>query len=177
MADFSDEKFMEQFAASGREADFIPLFRRYFARLFRTARFLLRSSAEAEDAAQECFLRILHARKDYRTGSAFAPWIFTILRNICIDKIRQKSAHEHHSIHEMAELSTPPSTSLETRELLSRFQEGLEKMEETERIIISLRIHNGFGYREIAEVVGISEEAVKKRAYRALAELRKDISL
>lgn len=174
MPDFSDEKLMERFASSGREADFSPLFRKYFHGLMRTARFLLHSTQDAEDAVQECFSRIIRARKSYKTGAPFAPWIFTILRNSCIDLIRKRK--ETSSIHDRVDIEAPFETTPETREYWDRYKKEVATLPETDRIILSLRYHNSFDFKEIASIVNLSEEAAKKRAYRAIAELRERLS-
>lgn len=170
MQEPSDETLMGRFADTGCESDFTPLFRKFFPKLSKTAFFILRSTREAEDAVQECFLRVIQARKSYRVAAPFAPWIFTILRNTCIDALRRRRhAGEPLNLHD---IEAPVDRSPETTELMEKYRKEVKTLDEIDQMILSLRFHNLLDYKEIATIVGLSHEATKKRAYRAVSDLR-----
>ena len=173
----SDEQLMTRFRASGEPAAFEELVRRYTPRAFRTAFAVLRASADAEDAVQECFLRVIHRRATYCPGMPFSVWFFTVLRNLCRDEMRRTVR--------AAGRPTPPlprEPVADTSSLAERAEEGaaalaaFERLGEPEREVLALRIHDQLRFAEIAEICGISEEAAKKRAQRALDRLRRDVA-
>ncbi|MHC4247591.1 MAG: RNA polymerase sigma factor [Planctomycetota bacterium] len=173
----SDEELMTHFRASAEGAAFEELVRRYTPRAYRTAFSILGRGADAEDAVQECFLRVVRRRATYRPGMPFAVWFFTVLRNLCRDEMRRTVR---------AADRPPPAPAREPAadapSLAERAEEGaaalaaFERLAEREREVLALRIHDGLKFAEIAAICGISEEAAKKRAQRALDRLRRDVA-
>jgi RNA polymerase sigma-70 factor (ECF subfamily) len=108
----------------------------------------------------------------------FSPWLFSILRNICIDIIRSKK-RKGQEIQEAIVIDTQSDIALdiEKKEVLCRALQELTKLPQIDREVLSLRIQGSLKFSEIAEICGISEDAAKKRAYRGLETLRKSLSL
>jgi RNA polymerase sigma-70 factor (ECF subfamily) len=133
------------------------------------ARQLLRDEPLAEDAVQEAFLRIIRHRRRYNPARPFQAWFYTILRNICRDMHRSRVRHDRAlagAVIRAPRVTPPPDPALlDVRELLHRLPD------ET-RSVLELRVIEGLGFREVAAALGISEEAAKKRAQRALRKLR-----
>lgn len=142
---------------------------RYLTPAVATARQILSDSALAEDAAQEAFLRVVRKRQQYRPDKRFSSWFYTIVRNICRDMLRkqgrQKTLVREFAARQAVDSAASQADSPDVVDLL-----GLLSPEA--RAVVTLRIAQGLPFRDVAAVLGISEEAAKKRAQRALQQLR-----
>jgi len=134
------------------------------------ARQILSDRAMAEDAVQESFLRVIRKRDQYIPGSPFSCWFYTIVRNVCLDMLR-KCNREREAIGQVAvrRRHTSPGAGL------PQIPELLNVLGRRDRDVLVLRIVHGLGFREVGAALGISEEAAKKRAQRALRRLRASI--
>jgi len=155
--------------------------------VYTLARYLLRDTADAEDAAQECYLRALRHFDTFR-GPAIKPWLFAILRNVCRGEFARRSGALHsidHSVdgktNEDEDAVSPlwqePQVSPETEVLHQRDAETirrlLARLPGPFREAIVLREINDLSYREIADVIGVPVGTVMSRLARARSMLRK----
>lgn len=139
----------------------------YMSPALAAARQILSDYALAEDAVQESFLRVIRKREQYIPGSGFSCWFYAIVRNVCLDMLR-KCARQKEAIEKIASSREPniPRTDL------SQITELLDVLARGEQDVLVLRIVHGLRFRDVAAALGISEEAAKKRAQRALKRLR-----
>jgi RNA polymerase sigma-70 factor (ECF subfamily) len=154
----------------------------YLDDVYTLARYLLRDKADAEDAAQECYLRALRHFDTYR-GPAMKPWLFAILRNICRGEFSRRSSAplELDSETEEDEGATPvwqeAQASPESEMLRQRDTEAIRRLvadlPDPFREAIVLREINDLSYREIANVIGAPIGTVMSRLARARSMLRK----
>jgi RNA polymerase sigma-70 factor (ECF subfamily) len=154
----------------------------YLDDVYTLARYLLRDSAEAEDAAQECYLRALRHFDTYR-GPAMKPWLFAILRNICRGEFARRSGaplnmgDEAEEDKDAAPLWQEAVVSPETEIIRQRDAEAIRHLvaalPDPFREAIVLREINDLSYREIADVVGAPVGTVMSRLARARSMLRK----
>ena len=131
------------------------------------ARQILSDRTLAEDAVQESFLRVIRKRRQYAPPSPFSCWFYAIVRNVCADMLRKRH-RETRRIREIAagrERESSGDNSPQIPELLN-------VLARSDRDVLVLRIVHGLGFRDVAAALGISEEAAKKRAQRALRRLR-----
>jgi RNA polymerase sigma-70 factor (ECF subfamily) len=173
----SDEELMAAVAGRGAEAAYEALVRRHWAAAYRVALSCLGARQCAEDAVQECFLRLVRARRSYRRGAAFSPWFYTLLRNVCRDELRRR-AHRPRTGAELPEPAWRPDPAGEAagREAAGSALDLFVALPAADREILSLRIHAGLDFPAIARTAGLSTEATKKRAYRALERLRRGMT-
>jgi len=170
MKKIPDEELMKQFVRTLKEAPFDELVSRYIGKGIETASAMLNSRTDAEDAVQETFLRIIRSRETYNPSRPFAPWFFTILKNICWDihaadkKEREKKLREQNAISEDTGLSP------------DKGDEILEVLSDPEKRILSMKIVHGLSIHEIARILNCSYDAAKKRCQRAMAKLRAKIN-
>ena len=156
-------------------------FERVFDQIYGLAFRLLSDHAAAEDATQEAFLKIHRAAHRIDPERNPTPWVLTITTNVCRDLFRSsghKMSKAAVSIDEepdwgaslVRETSTPEGDLLrqENRELV---QEAIRRLPEALREVIVLHDYQGLGHQEIAEIVGVSYAAVRKRYSRALSAL------
>lgn len=160
MARFQEELDHEAFEA---------LFNRFSGPALTVACGILPDRRQAEDAVQEAFLRVVRARDQFDTSRDFAPWFYTILRNVCTDFLRSKQRSPEINGEEdtlrrcVRHTGTPPDSPM--LKLLHRLSEG-------QQAVLKLRIFHDMRFRLIGEALGISEEAAKKRGQRGLRRLR-----
>jgi RNA polymerase sigma-70 factor (ECF subfamily) len=134
------------------------------------ARQILTDHALAEDAVQESFLRVIRKRKQYIPASPFSSWFYTIVRNVCMDMLR-KCSREKVILEKLPILRKSHSVRIDSPEI----PELLGVLARSDQDVLVLRIVYGLGFRDVAATLGISEEAAKKRAQRALRRLRAKI--
>jgi len=164
--------------ADGDDSAFAELFRKLSTRL---RAFLLRLSGRsdvADDLTQETFLRMHRARGSFAQGSAVMPWVYAIARNCFIDYARVRSRMVLSSDDEggALELSTGPEASAEEAVSALRSAQTVERVLATmtvaRREAFVLLRYEGLSVEAAAQVLGISEGAVKLRAFHAYELLR-----
>ena len=154
----------------------------YLDDVFTLARYLMRNTADAEDAAQECYLRALRHFDSYR-GPAMKPWLLTILRNVCNAEFARRGNRETLSdsaLDEPAAEEVPiwqePQASPETAMLRQhdddRIRGLVAGLPAQFREVIVLREINDLSYQEIAQVAGVPVGTVMSRLARARTMLR-----
>ena len=153
----------------------------YLDDIFTLARYLMRNSADAEDAVQECYLRALRHFDSYR-GPAMKPWLLAILRNVCNAEFARRGKREipaddpadddgqTEPIWQEAEAS--PETVLLRQQDGSTIRRLVAALPQPFREAIVLREVNDLSYQEIADVAGVPVGTVMSRLARARAMLR-----
>ena len=138
--------------------------------MFREAFRLLCDRFDAEDAVQNLYLRLWERRSEL--GSIVSPenYCYTLLRNICIDRIRQLKVRdeEHVPIDEIPDIVPPDVEVSETRQCIEQF---LGSVPELQRKIVQMRI-NGCSYEEIEEITGLSAVNVRVIVSRIRKQFR-----
>jgi len=158
---------------------FQTLVGRHLGTVVAIARRMLRDDAEAEDMAQEAMLRLWRAGPDLALGPLGArPWLRRVVSNLCIDRIRVGQRTD--LTDEVPEEETPAGqlSGLLDRELSGRVDAALKGLPERQRLALTLFHFEGLSQIEVAEAMGISDEAVESllaRGRRALkAELKEE---
>jgi RNA polymerase sigma-70 factor (ECF subfamily) len=158
----------------GELAQLGVLFERHHRRLYGFCRRLTGSPVTAEDLVQEIFMRLLRYRESYRPGAEFAPWMYTLARNACLDHLRSRPLAAATEV-EMDERSSPePGAFAETagREEVRLLQRAFRRLSAAERELLVLARLEGRRYQEIAELLECSVGAVKVRVHRAVRRLQ-----
>jgi len=144
----------------------------YAGALYRVAYSVLRNPADAEDAVQETFLRVLRHRHSLGEVRDHRVWLIRIVWNIVLDrKRRAKSRPETDDVEELARVL--PSTGLSAEEVASAAQHHarvlacVERLPDKERQVLILSAFEELTSVEIASVLGITESSVRSRLFRA----------
>ena len=139
--------------------------------LYRAARALTRSEADALDLLQETYLRAFKGFRKYREEQRFRAWILTILRHTHIDLCRRRRVEPATSDPgALAEPAAPPSP--DPAVLPEDLQASLERLRPAHHLLLLLREVQGFSYREIAEILGWPMGSVMSGLHLARAALR-----
>ena len=177
-AEDADAALMAAFAQGDEEA-FVTLYRRYRDRMVNFARRLLGDQARAEEAAQDVFLKLYKARDRYRPSSRFSTFIYRIATNHCLN-IRAR--HEHKLTdrsavaEEVATSSAQQTQDVERRELRQALRAALAKLPAKQRAALLLCHYEGMSYAEAAQVIAVSESAVKSLIHRARDRMSKELA-
>jgi len=159
--------------AAGESAALALLFERHKGRLFGFLLHMVGDHALAEDLLSETFLRLYRARAGYRPGSGFVPWLLAIARNLARGELRRRALLER--IRERLFRHTlPESDPWEPRmdDTQATVRAALRKLPEDQRAALVLREYEGLEYRDVARVLGCTEQAARARTYRARVTLR-----
>lgn len=170
--DDSDAELMDRYARGDLEA-FEVLFRRYDRRAFA---FLLRRTRCAERAAdlhQELFLRIHRFRLHFDSEQRFAPWFFSVARNVWHEDLRRRHRLPN-EVHDVAAACLPgpddPEKSARDREFVGQLLGALRPSQQA--LVVGTAVE-GLSYPELAGQVGRSADSLKQAGSRALRRLRR----
>jgi len=180
----SDRELMVAFQEGDPEA-FDTLLLRYERIILNYFYKMCYDRALAEDLKQETFLRIIRHRKRYRPEAKFRTYLFTVARNLWIDRHRSRKAaprevsadlrvqEDGATIGDLLEGRTPGIVdALSDREAAELVRTALEALPEGHRMVFVLALEQGLRYREIAEILEIPEGTVKSRMHAAVGRLR-----
>jgi RNA polymerase sigma-70 factor (ECF subfamily) len=165
---------------------FEELVARYQHRLVAIMHHLVGNAEEAEDLAQEVFLRVYRARHKYRPRSKFSTWLFTIANNLALNSLRARQRKPSVPLNTrdsgplgarpqeqlVLDDGTGPVQRVQKDELAQRIREALDSLNERQRMAVVLNKFEDMGYAEIAEVMEMSAKAVKSLLSRARMNLR-----
>jgi len=165
----TDEALMTAFCA-GRDAAFETLFDRYAEQVRTLMLRLTGNGALATELTQATFFSVVKGRGRFVEGSRFKPWLFTIAMNALRDHQRRAKREVLSDEGVLPEGTT--EAPLPDRGLERAVHEALSALPAIQREAVVLHQLEGFSFREIAEMVGLSESAVKVRAHRGYARLR-----
>jgi RNA polymerase sigma-70 factor (ECF subfamily) len=166
--------------AQGDERAFQVLVERWEGPLFAFMARMLGDAAEAEDLAQETFLRVYAQAGRYRAANRFRSWLFRIGGNLARSRLRRRRVLRwvrfEPGLHDRAASGPAPDRALEREEVRSAVQEALDRLPDRQREAVILRRYQGLSYREIASALGTTEAAVESLLQRAAMALRKDLA-
>jgi len=138
---------------------------------------MLGNRAEAEDVAQEAMLRLWRIAPDWRRGEAkVTTWLYRVTANLCLDRLRRRTAEPLESGPEPADPAESAEASLQERDRADALQAALGRLPDRQRLAVVLRHIDGLGNPEIAEIMGISAEAVESLTARGKRALTADLT-
>ena len=141
---------------------------------------MLRDPEDAEDAAQETFVKAFRAIRTFQQGRPLLPWLMRICSNCCVDIIRgRKTGHECLDKHEHAicDATADVAIGVESRLNIESVREAVSRLPERYRRIIEMRHYRHMDINEIARALNIPEGTIKSWLFRARALLKKDLQV
>jgi len=177
------ESIWVQQAREGDQAAFTQLVEAYQAPVYNLAYRMLGNMVEAEDAAQETFIRAYRRLETYDPSRKFSSWLLAIASHYCVDVLRRRRMNylSFDELPPMVELSMPRSTQPEqvvvSQQQASAVQRLLETLPASYRMPVVLRYWYDMSYREIADLMGVTESTIKTRLHRARAKLAQQVAV
>ncbi|NJN52409.1 MAG: sigma-70 family RNA polymerase sigma factor [Gammaproteobacteria bacterium] len=159
--------------------DFDTLYRSHYARVLGLCMRLLRRATQAEDAAQEVFVRAYRTLERYDDSQPFAAWVLGIASNHCIDLLRRRTREAKLFDEEAIEAEatgTPAPDALIDAERDAQVRAAIAALPDNYRLPIVLAYYNESSYDEIAEVLGITRNHVGVLLLRAKHALRRALA-
>ncbi len=160
----------------GSARAFEPLVRRYEARALAAAQAALGDADEAADAVQEAFVRAYRSLKRLAPGSGFGPWFWTILRNLCRDRLRKaRGGRERWAADALDRWTWSEPQALarvEQDELAEAVRAALSELSSEHREVLLLKEWQELSYAEIARTLGTPPGTVGSRLHHARAALK-----
>lgn len=182
-----EDKALIRAVQSGDQDAFDKLVLRYQDRLFNLIYRFLGDYQEANDCAQETFIKVFKSLKNFRFESSFSTWLYRIAVNTCKNRLKSSayrwrkktvslgipdgSSHDN-PVAEIVNGSPSPVVQLEKKERMMRIQNAINSLPEEQNRVIVLRDIEGLSYQEIAEITELNPGTVKSRLARARLALR-----
>jgi RNA polymerase sigma-70 factor (ECF subfamily) len=182
----SDEDLMGR-VAEGDERAFTELVRRFQGRVINLVSRVLNDREVSDDLAQEVFVRVYIHRRNYRRGSKFSTWLFTIAANLAKNEIRRRVRRRNwfslDALQEMVndsaiQLADPKEgqdVELQRAQLKQAIGRAIAAVPEKYRVALVLRDLEGFPYEEIGEMLKIPGGTVRSRINRARGILKRKL--
>lgn len=174
---FEDE--MMKKIAQGCSKSFAALFEAYGPIILGYAIKLLNNQALAEDITQEVWVKIARVAPQYQAQGQFKPWILTMTRNLCFNKLKaDKRIQFHEDMTELSELAEPMESAedkLLSDSKMELVNSVLDELPENQRICLLLVTVEDMSYEEVAEHLSISLGATKSLIHRARKTLNEKL--
>lgn len=171
-------------ASAGDTGAFEKLVERHQRLVIGTVGRMLGTNSEAEDIAQQVFVRVWKNAKRYVPRAKFTTWLLKITRNLVFNELRRRSRHPQVPLQSEAdeeerplkdEQAVAPDASLLEEELQMAVDAAIANLPENQRMAVILRRYEELSYEEIAEALDQSVSAVKSLLFRARTELRENL--
>jgi RNA polymerase sigma-70 factor, ECF subfamily len=167
-------------AAGGDPAAFQALVERHRSMVYRVAYQFAGNHHDAEDIAQEVFIKVYRSLDKFRRDAQVSSWMYRIVMNACIDHRRRQAPAGAAAFGEEAEqrlLNTPeenpgPEERAYAGELGQALESEINRLPNGQRIVFVMRHHQGLKLAEIAEALGLAEGTVKRQLHAAVHRLR-----
>ena len=161
------EKALLRIAQGDRDA--LKIIHQYMNRqIYAVAYSVLRDFSLADDIVQGTYVKILEKAFSYRKGTNARAWVLSVARNLAIDLFRHRRFEGTEETFADQAMRFDESAVVSSMEV----KQALDRLDDEERQIITLKIYAGLRHKEIASLLGMTEEAAKKKYQRAAAKLR-----
>jgi RNA polymerase sigma-70 factor (ECF subfamily) len=188
-AETNDDMHLVHACKNGDVAAFEQLVKRYDRKLFRIAQSVTHNREDSQDAVQEAFLKAYQHLADFREACLFSTWLIRITVNQSLMKLRKQRSIKEISLdddfendegnvmpEEVIDWSPNPEQLCWASELKSILVKALEDLEPISRMVFVLRDIEGLSIDQTAEVLNMSNSAIKARLWRVRLQLRERLS-
>ncbi|MBI5605557.1 MAG: sigma-70 family RNA polymerase sigma factor [Deltaproteobacteria bacterium] len=171
-----DENLLIRQFKAGDLSIFEILIKKYQDRIYNLCRYLLGHPQDAEDAAQNVFLKAYRNLKHFKPESSLYTWLYRIAVNTCLDhkrKLRPEPLKDESLVEALPSAEPSPEQHYQSKEIGRAIQTALDQLPGDSRAVIVLREIEGLSYEEMAEVLHTSVGTIKSRLSRTREELRR----
>ncbi len=175
MNPLTDLELVQQVRKGKREA-YTELMRRYQQRVYWVARRIVGNHDDADDIAQETFVKAYLALGDFRGDSGFFTWLYRIAVNLSLNTIRKQQVmnylRESPMISSLLPAKENPHAELEAKELESKLQRAVALLPEKQKAVFVMRYYEEMNYEEISEVLKTTVGGLKANYFHALKKVQ-----
>jgi RNA polymerase sigma-70 factor (ECF subfamily) len=183
-----DEASLVKRAREGDLGAYDELVRRYQERIYSTVYHMTANHEDANDLAQEAFIKAFQALKSFKGGSSFYTWVYRIAVNKTINFLKQRKNKAHMSLDDLdfnaehdpdlvALISEKtPRREINLAELHEKLNEAMLKLSEPHRLVVTLHDVQGLSHEEIAEIMECNIGTVRSRLFYARQQLQAYLS-
>lgn len=183
-----DESLLVKKARQGDLEAYDELVRRYQERIYATVYHMTANHEDANDLAQEAFIKAFQALKSFKGGSSFYTWVYRIAVNKTINFLKQRKNRAQMSLDDLdfnaehdpdliALISEKtPRREINLTELQEKLNEAMQKLSEPHRLVVTLHDIQGLSHEEIAEIMGCNIGTVRSRLFYARQQLQAHLS-
>jgi len=163
---------------AGDAASYDYLVSKYMKRVISIAWGIVRNPADAEDLAQEAFVKAFESVGRFKSGEPFGPWIYRIVTNLALDVMKHRKRFRHEEISDAVPSERRDRADLPAiaNELARRIDRGIESLPEMQRIVARLYLVEELGHSEIATLTGLSEGTVRSHLSLARGKLKEKLA-
>jgi RNA polymerase sigma-70 factor (ECF subfamily) len=181
----SEDIRLMQLVSKGETGPFEDLVARHQQLVVGTVARMLGSNSDAEDIAQQVFVRVWKSARRYVPRAKFTTWLLKITRNLVFNELRRRSRHAQLPLRLESEdderpirdeHAAAPDAAMLERELQRAIEAAIAQLPKTQRLAVVLRRYDELSYEQIADVLDQSVPAVKSLLFRARTELRHNLS-
>lgn len=186
--DPAEEHSLVRRSQQGDLAAYDDLVRRYQERIYATIYHMTSNHEDANDLAQETFIKAFQAIKTFKGGSSFYTWVYRIAVNKTINFLKQRKNRTHMSLNDLdfnAEhdpdlvslvSEKTPRREVNLAELQEKLNAAMQKLSESHRLVVTLHDVQGLPHDEIAEIMGCNIGTVRSRLFYARQQLQAYLS-
>ena len=162
----------------GESQAFETLVLTYQHRIFSIAARMLGDSAEAEEVAQEVFLRVHRSIQDFRGEAKLSTWLYAITSRLCLNRLKSGGRQHRAGEAPLMKIADPHPDAgaiLEASEMETALHRAIAELDEERRIVVVLRDLHGLSYEEIAAALKLELGTVRSRLHRARMEIKERV--
>ena len=185
MSDDADNQLLQRAREGDRQA-LESLLDKHQAQVYRFVVKMCRNPEDAKDVLQDTLLSVARGIRDYRGASSLSTWLFAIARSFCIKKRRKSKFaprsevsldfHSSSDLEQLVDPSLSPDEVLAGKQLEKALENAIRALEPMYREVLLLRDVESLTAPEVAEVLGVSVQAVKSRLHRARLSVREQVT-
>jgi RNA polymerase sigma-70 factor (ECF subfamily) len=163
---------------SGDSGSYDYVVSKYMKRVVSIAWGIVRNAHDAEDLAQEAFVKAFQTIERFKAGEPFGPWIYRIVTNLALDVMKHRQRFRHEEIQDSLPATRGDRADLPAvvNELARRIDQAIEALPEMQRIVARLYLVEHFEHSEIAAMTSLTEGTVMSHLSLARAKLRERLA-
>lgn len=162
----------------GQAEEYGYLVSKYLRRVVGIAYGVVRNAHDAEDLAQEAFVKAFQSIGRFRAGDSFGPWIYRIVTNTALDAMKHRNRFRHETIAETEPAARRDDATLPamSNEIAQRIDAAIEELPDMQRIVARLHLVEEFDHDEIAAMMELSDGTVLSHLSLARKKLREKLA-
>jgi RNA polymerase sigma-70 factor, ECF subfamily len=174
--DPGDDTDLVERLRAGEARAFEQLVRAYQHRVFGVAMRMLGRQADAEDVAQEVFLRVHRSIADFRGDARLSTWLYGIASNLCLNRLasaaHRRTRTDDEAVRRAPSEAADAAAAFERSEVEAALHQAIAALPDDRRIVVVLRDLEGLSYDEIAQALALEPGTVRSRLHRARLDLK-----